>query len=66
VVKGKAFDVIVVGAGSVGVPVALALGEMGIKTLVLDGTPRRDRGRTKRPLEAFGRLTPNRPRSFPA
>ena len=35
----NSYDVIVVGAGSVGVPVAMSLAEMGVKTLVLDKNP---------------------------
>jgi sarcosine oxidase, subunit beta len=50
VVKGKVFEVIVVGAGSVGVPVALALGEMGIKTLVLDGNASPGQGENKKAI----------------
>jgi sarcosine oxidase subunit beta len=34
--KMNDYEVIIVGAGSIGVPTALALGEMGVKTLVID------------------------------
>ncbi|UCG90312.1 MAG: FAD-binding oxidoreductase [Candidatus Heimdallarchaeota archaeon] len=34
-----AYDCIIVGAGSVGVPTALAMGKEGLKTLVLDSAP---------------------------
>jgi sarcosine oxidase, subunit beta len=46
----KNFDVIVVGAGSVGVPVALALGEMGIKPLVLDANASPGQGENKKAI----------------
>jgi sarcosine oxidase subunit beta len=41
------FDVIVIGAGSVGVPTAMALGEKGFKTLVLDWRPSHGQGQNK-------------------
>lgn len=41
------YDVIIVGAGSVGVPAAMALGEMGVKTLVLDRHPSPGQGENK-------------------
>ena len=41
------FDVIVVGAGSVGVPTALALGSQGLKTLVVDMRPSPGQGENK-------------------
>ncbi len=40
-------DVIIVGAGSVGTPLAMSLGEMGIKTLVLDKKPSPGQGENK-------------------
>ncbi len=40
-------DVIIVGAGSVGVPTAMALGELGIKTLVIDKHPSPGQGENK-------------------
>lgn len=40
-------DVIIVGAGSVGVPTAMVLGEMGIKTLVIDMNPSPGQGENK-------------------
>jgi sarcosine oxidase subunit beta len=43
----NAYDVIVVGAGSVGVPIAMALGEKGVKTLVLDRNPSPGQGENK-------------------
>jgi sarcosine oxidase, subunit beta len=46
----KSFDVIVVGAGSVGVPVALALGEIGIKSLVLDSYASPGQGENKKAI----------------
>lgn len=46
----KNFDVIVVGAGSVGVPVSLALGEMGINTLVLDSHASPGQGENKKAI----------------
>lgn len=48
--KKKVFDVIVVGAGSVGVPVALALGEVGIRTLVLDTRASPGQGENKKAI----------------
>jgi sarcosine oxidase, subunit beta len=50
VVKGKVFDVIVVGAGSVGVPVALALAELGAKPLVLDSHASPGQGENKKAI----------------
>lgn len=41
------YDVIIVGAGSVGVPAAMALGEKGIKTLVVDKRPSPGQGENK-------------------
>ena len=41
------YDVIVIGAGSVGVPTAMSLGEMGLKTLVLDKHPSPGQGENK-------------------
>jgi sarcosine oxidase subunit beta len=41
------YDVIIVGAGSVGVPTAMALGEMGVKTLVLDKNASPGQGENK-------------------
>ncbi|MEJ2725836.1 MAG: FAD-binding oxidoreductase [Deltaproteobacteria bacterium] len=41
------FDVIVVGAGSVGVPTAMALGELGLRTLVVDKLPSPGQGENK-------------------
>lgn len=46
----KKFDVIVVGAGSVGVPVALALAEAGVKTLVLDNHASPGQGENKKAI----------------
>ena len=40
-------DVIIVGAGSVGVPTAMALGELGIKTRVMDMHPSPGQGENK-------------------
>lgn len=40
-------DVIIVGAGSVGVPTAIALGELGIKTRVIDMHPSPGQGENK-------------------
>ena len=46
----KNFEVIVVGAGSIGVPTAMALGEMGIKTLVVDMNPSPGQGENKKAI----------------
>lgn len=46
----KGFDVIVVGAGSVGTPAALALAEAGLKVLVLDRAPSVGQGSNKRAI----------------
>jgi sarcosine oxidase subunit beta len=43
----KKSDVIIVGAGSVGVPTAMALGELGIKTRVIDMHPSPGQGENK-------------------
>jgi sarcosine oxidase subunit beta len=44
------FDVIIVGAGSIGVPTAMALGEMGVKTLVVDKNPSPGQGENKKAI----------------
>lgn len=44
------YDVIVVGAGSVGVPTAMALAEMGVKTLVVERNPSPGQGENKRAI----------------
>src|SRR5512137_600616 len=44
------YDVIVVGAGSVGVPVAMFLAEMGVKILVLDKNPSPGQGENKKAI----------------
>ena len=44
------YDVIIVGAGSVGVPTAMALGAMGMKPLVVDGKPSPGQGDNKRAI----------------
>jgi len=41
------YDVIIVGAGSAGVPIAMALGEKGVKTMVLDKKPSPGQGENK-------------------
>ena len=41
------YDVIIVGAGSVGVPTAMALAEKGVKTLVVDKHPSVGQGENK-------------------
>jgi len=43
----KTYDAIVVGAGSVGMPTALALGEKGLRTLVIDMHPSPGQGENK-------------------
>jgi sarcosine oxidase subunit beta len=43
----KTSDVIIVGAGSVGVPTAMALGELGIKTRMIDMHPSPGQGENK-------------------
>lgn len=43
----NSYDVIIVGAGSVGVPAAMSLGGLGIKTLVLDKHPSPGQGENK-------------------
>ncbi len=43
-------DVIIAGAGSVGVPTAMALGAMGLKTLVVDRNPSPGQGDNKRAI----------------
>ncbi len=44
------YDVIVVGAGSIGTPVAMALGEKGLRTAVLDWRPSPGQGQNKHAL----------------
>ena len=44
------YDVIVVGAGSIGVPTAMALAESGVKTLVLDRNPSPGQGENKKAI----------------
>ncbi len=44
------YEVIIVGAGSIGVPIAMALGNMGVKTLVLDENPSPGQGENKRAI----------------
>jgi len=46
----SSFDVIVIGAGSVGVPVAMSLAEMGVKTLVLDKNSSPGQGENKKAI----------------
>ena len=46
----SSYDVIVVGAGSVGVPVAMFLAEMDVKTLVLDKNPSPGQGENKKAI----------------
>ena len=41
------YDAIIIGSGSIGVPTALALGEAGVKTLVLDQNPSPGQGENK-------------------
>ena len=44
------YDVIIAGAGSVGVPTAMALGAAGVKTLVVDAKPSPGQGDNKRAI----------------
>jgi sarcosine oxidase subunit beta len=46
----KSFDVIVIGAGSVGTPTALSLAEAGLRTLVIDELPSVGQGSNKRAI----------------
>jgi len=41
------YDVIIIGAGSVGVPTALALGDAGARVLVIDAKPSPGQGENK-------------------
>ncbi|MGD9321464.1 MAG: FAD-binding oxidoreductase, partial [Desulfobacteraceae bacterium] len=43
-------EVIIVGAGSIGVPIAMALAEIGVKTLVVDKNPSPGQGENKRAI----------------
>jgi sarcosine oxidase subunit beta len=44
------YEVIIVGAGSIGVPIAMAIGEMGVKTLVVDKNPSPGQGENKKAI----------------
>jgi len=44
---GNAYDVIIIGAGSVGTPAAMAMAEAGLRTLVLDRLPSVGQGSNK-------------------
>ncbi|MBP1767177.1 MAG: putative oxidoreductase [Candidatus Aminicenantes bacterium] len=46
----RSYDVIVIGAGSVGTPAALSLSEAGLRTLVLDERPSVGQGSNKRAI----------------
>lgn len=46
----KEYDVIIAGAGSVGVPTAMALAQMGVKTLVLERNASPGQGENKRAI----------------
>jgi len=50
VTEKTSYDVIVIGAGSVGVPAAMSLAEMGVKTLVLDKNPSPGQGENKKAI----------------
>ncbi|MEA2058952.1 MAG: FAD-binding oxidoreductase [Thermodesulfobacteriota bacterium] len=43
----KTYDIILIGAGSIGVPAAMALGERGVKTAVIDKKPSPGQGENK-------------------
>ena len=60
VIRMDNIDVIIAGAGSVGVPTAMALGSMGLKTLVVDGKPSPGQGDNKRAIGGI-RATPSDP-----
>jgi sarcosine oxidase subunit beta len=47
VAESKAYDVVVIGAGSVGTPAAVSLAEAGLKTLVIDARPSVGQGSNK-------------------
>lgn len=46
----KAFDVIIIGAGSVGTPTAMAMAEAGLRTLIIDERPSVGQGSNKRAI----------------
>jgi sarcosine oxidase, subunit beta len=50
VAANKAFDVIIIGAGSVGTPTAMAMAEAGLRTLVIDERPSVGQGSNKRAI----------------
>jgi sarcosine oxidase subunit beta len=50
VTEKSSYDVIVIGAGSVGVPVAMSLAEMGVKTVVLDKNSSPGQGENKKAI----------------
>lgn len=48
--QSRTYDVIIVGAGSIGVPTAMALAESGLKALVLDRNPSPGQGENKKAI----------------
>src|SRR5512142_2980680 len=48
--SSKVYDVIIIGAGSVGTPAALALAEAGVRTLVIDGAASVGQGSNKKAI----------------
>ncbi len=48
--NSRAYDVVIIGAGSVGTPAALALAEAGVRTLVIDGAASVGQGSNKKAI----------------
>jgi len=55
--KNNCFDVIIIGAGSVGTPAALFLSKAGFKTLVIDQFPSVGQGSNKHAISTHCVLT---------
>ena len=60
------YDVIIIGAGSVGTPTAFFLADAGIKALVIDKYASVGQGASKAAIGAFVLRIPTLPRSAPA
>ena len=52
------YDVIIIGAGSIGVPTSIALTKLGLKTLVIDSNPSPGQGDNKKAIRTGDTLPP--------